>query len=383
MIKTFTAFFALLFLPSNLFGAESQHIVFSTYSVADDAASTTAGVNPGTATIDNPQAAAVLVKSLIKIPPAAVPQPGDYFIIHLLRWSDDSSPTAPKVAANNWYLYRAKLDGWSQEDFTTNKRIYGAHQVFFYFIHFNISKMGAAPAAYNPSYDFTVTRKTPANLMHLYALLSAFTGGSTASPTAKPAVAAKAAENVYWGGGSIKLQYVPSDILIKSSWASAAVGVQSVKMADDITYDNEGLYHWDVGFAVPVKKISQLKLDSTSGTATPASTSSTDVFAVLDGYIKPIDVKGSGANWIPHPIAGVIFAKSPLSKILVGAALGPHSSELYLGAVFVKQPFLNGSNSCSQPTGTSLSGGAHYCAQFTVGINVPISSLSSKLGTPK
>jgi hypothetical protein len=35
------------------------------------------------------------------------------------------------------------------------------------------------------------------------------------------------------------------------------------KPTDDVTFDNEGPYWWDVGFAVPVKKISELKLDST------------------------------------------------------------------------------------------------------------------------
>jgi hypothetical protein len=192
-----------------------------------------------------------------------------------------------------------------------------------------------------------------------------------------------------WGGGALDLQYLPSDIVIKSTFRTgsseldASLSQTDQKLADDITYDNEGTYYWDVGFAIPVRRISEIKLDSTSGVATPAQVDSTNVFAVFDGYFKPIDVKGSGFTQIPHPIAGVAFAKQPLNKILVGGAWGPHAAELYMGALFVKQPEMSGSSSCSKPTGSTLTGNSHYCTQFTIGINVPVSAIASKLGAPK
>jgi hypothetical protein len=314
--------------------------------------------------------------------PASLPSadgcnPDTYVLIHLTRWSDSSTASKPKVEAEHWYLYRDNETGkWSQEDFTTAKRLLGVTRVYVLYVHFNADKVGT----YIPDYDLTITKKTPANVTHLYALLQAYAGGanvtnvSTKGPEPNP--------DAVWGGGILNVQYRPSDILIKSSF-KVKIDDPDQKLADDITFDNEGPYYWDVGFAIPVRKISELKLDTTSGTATPAKVNSENVFAVLDGYLRPVDVKGSAFNAIPHPIAGVAFAKQPLSKILIGGAWGPKASELYMGAMFVKQPGLSANSSCSNPSGTSLTGKSHYCAQFTIGINLSVSAIASKLGAPK
>jgi hypothetical protein len=270
-------------------------------------------------------------------------------------------------------------------------------QVYVLYVHLNDvagNLVNKTTAAYVPTYDFTVTKKTPANVAHLYALLAAYTGGITANSPAgsKGAFNKEQKDNTpysAWGGGTLNLQYRPSDILIKSSFQPKTDDPNSKpddsgqKLADDITFDNEGPYWWDVGFAVPVKKISELKLDSTAGTATPAKVNGENVFSVFDFYLRPVDVKGSGFMAIPHPIAGVAFAKQPLHKILVGGAWGPKASEIYVGAMFVKQPNLSGSNSCSAPSGTSFTGGGHWCTQFSVGINLSVSAIASKLGAPK
>lgn len=323
-------------------------------------------------------------------------QPNSYVLIHLVRWAD-STPDKPKVQANNWYLYRDVASGkWSQEDFTTAKRLQGVTRVYVLYVQFKGEQTGTdgkliAPTSYVPSYtpdyDITITKKTPANVAHLYALLQAYTGGLSA--TQGQAAANKALEenappppDAVWGGGLLNLQYRPSDILIKSTFKLSS-GDSDQKLADDITFDNEGPYWWDVGFAVPVKKISELKLDSTSGTATPANVNGQNVFSVFDFYVRPVDVKGSGFMAYPHPIAGVAFAKQPLHKILLGGAWGPKASEIYAGALFVKQPDISGSNSCSNPSGTSFTGGGHWCTQFSVGINLSVSAIASKLGAPK
>jgi hypothetical protein len=320
-------------------------------------------------------------------------QPDNYILIHLLRWSDSSKADKPKSEADHWYLYRDVPAGkWSQEDFTTAKRTFGIKRAYVLLVQLNAGKfmIGNSPpytAGYTPNYDFTITKKTPANVGHLYALLQAYTGGASAGQgtgqaAPKDTKALPPRPDAVWGGGILNIQYRPSDILIKSTFRAKGDDSDQ-KLADDITFDNEGLYHWDVGFAVPVRKISELKLDTTSGTATPAKVNSENVFAILDGYIWPIDVKGSGFNAIPHPIAGVAFAKQPLHKILVGGAWGPKASELYMGAMFVKQPELSGNSSCSNPSGTSLTGKSHFCAQFTIGINLSVSAIASKLGAPK
>jgi hypothetical protein len=377
--------------------ATSQHEVFTN---AVPFASTTLdnvkGLNQDKATLDNPSAAKDFINAISSIPgvknlPVVNGNNKDiYVLIHLLRWSDSSTATNLKAQADHWYLYRdVPVGQWSQEDLSSTKRLLGVKQVYVLYVHLNDGKgtlVNRTSASYVPTYDLTISKKTPANVAHLYALLASYTGGTTSqSGISNKNFALDLVDTTpyfVWGGGVVNLQYRPSDILIKSTFHTQS-NDSDQKLADDITFDNEGPYWWDVGFAVPVKKISELKLDSTSGTATPASVNGQNVFSVLDIYLRPVDVKGSAFTAIPHPIAGIAFAKQPLHKILVGGAWGPKVSEIYAGVMFVKQPNLSGSNSCGSPSGTSFTGGGHFCAQFTIGINLAVSSIISKLGAPK
>jgi len=377
--------------------ATTQHEVFNNaIPFKSDVLDGLKGLDHDKATLDNPAAAVQFINAIRSIQGGVASLPiadgshkDTYVLIHILRWSDSSTATKLKVQADHWYLYRdVPIGQWSQEDFTSAKRLLGVKQVYILYVHLNYKGtfISSTRAAYVPTYDLTVTKKIPANVAHLYSLLAAYTGGVTAnSPAASRGLFnAELLPTPYslWGGGILNLQYRPSDILIKSTFSLQDDGSDQ-KLADDITFDNEGPYWWDVGFAVPVKKISELKLDTTSGTATPAKVSGENVFSVFDFYLKPVDVKGSGFMAYPHPIAGVAFAKQPLHKILVGGAWGPKASEIYVGAMFVKQPNLSGSNSCSNPSGTSFIGGGHWCTQFSVGINLSVSAIASKLGAPK
>lgn len=389
--------FGYLLLAVCCFATTSQHEVFRNANpFTASSLSGVKGLDIDTASLDNPLAARALISQMRSVeksscngsdclPVVDGTHPGTYVLIHLLRWTDASTPAKPVVQTEHWYLYRDVADRrWSQEDFTSTKRLLGITKAYVLIVHFNASKLIAAgKVSYLPAYDLTITKKTPANVAHLYALLQAYAGGASPGKAATAAAppAAPTVLDTVWCGGVLNIQYRPSDILVKSSFTLD--DGQPSKLADDITFDNEGLYYWDVGFAVPIRKISEIKLDTTSGTATPASVNSQNVFAILDGYVPPIDVKGSGFRAIPHPIAGVAFAKQPLSKILVGGAWGPHASEIYMGAMFVKQPELSGNSSCSHPSGTSLTGNYHYCAQFSIGINLSVSAIASKLGAPK
>jgi len=278
--------------------------------------------------LDNPQAARDLIKKMRGeegnacngpcLPVVDGTHSNTYVLIHLMRWTDASTQEKPAVQSDHWYLYRDLADGkWSQEDFTTAKRILGATNIYVLIVHFNASKLfTAGHVSYQLDYDFTITKKAPANVAHLYSLLQTFAGG--AQSETKPAApgALPPAYDAVWSGGVLRIQYHPSDILIKSSYTPSE-DTASAKLGDDISFDNEGLYYWDVTFAIPVKKIGEIKLDTTSGTATPSTVNSQNVFAILDGYAPPVDVKASGFNKVPHPIGGVAFAKRPLSKILI------------------------------------------------------------------
>lgn len=373
---------------SPLVKADSQQQTFNNFQALPPSAKQF--LDTGQATIDNPRAADQLIGVLLsdKFVPS-VKDKQAYCIIHVLRWGEpDTTTKKQSIQAQNWYLYSTLSStraGWTQEDFIKNKRLLGSHRIYIIYIHLNLA---ASSAIYIPSYRLTVTKKVPANIQHLLTLFQAFapaaTGGTGSALT--PHIAEVPTD--YYGWGLLDLQYDPSDITVSSTTRAvkngAADSSPEAKLSDDITFDNEGGYNFDFGFAVPIKKISQVNVNFTNGTATPVNVNDLSVFMVVDGYLKPVDVKSSKwTNW-PHPLAGAAFAKRPLSRILVGGAWGPRFAELYLGAMFVKQPKRTAGDSCKgSNTSGVVTGSYQYCAQFSIGINLPVSGIASALSKPK
>ena len=365
--------------------ADSQQQTYNNFQALPDGAKKFLDV--GQATIDNPGAARQLIDRLLS--KSFVPSAKDketYCIIHVLRWGElDNTTKKQAIQAQNWYLYStlsSTKTRWTQEDFTKNKRLLGSHKIYIIYIHLNV----AASTIYIPSYRLTVAKKVPANLQHLITLFQTFAPATTGAT----GVTNKALEipTDYYGWGALDLQYDPSDITVSTTTRAVKNGVADsspeAKLSDDITFDNEGGYNFDFGFAVPIKKISQVNVDFTNGTATPVNVNDLSVFMVVDGYLKPVDVKSSRWTSWPHPLAGAAFAKQPLSRILVGGAWGPRFAELYLGAMFVKQPKRTAGDSCkSSNTSGVVTGSYQYCSQFSIGINLPVSGIASALSKPK
>src|SRR5277367_925593 len=132
------------------------------------------GLDTDKATLDNPAAAKNLIQVMLKVqePDPTHPQlcpltpeelkqagkdkrgpgclptvdgthPDVYVLIHLVTWSDSLKPDKPKVQANHWYLYRDEASGkWSQEDFTTAKRLLGVKRVYVLYLQFKAEHLG-------------------------------------------------------------------------------------------------------------------------------------------------------------------------------------------------------------------------------------------------
>jgi len=189
-----------------------------------------------------------------------------------------------------------------------------------------------------------------------------------------------------FGGGTVDVAYRPSDISISGSLNKGDTTVAINK--DAYVVDNEGRYYFDFSVPLTLKKLSAVQYQSTGGTFSPVTVASANAFMALDGFFRPVDVKsGNWPTW-PHPLAGVAFAKQPLNKILVAGAWGPYFSEIYMGWAWIKQPRIaDGSNSCKASAGTSAtlpnSFGYHFCGQFSIGLNLSVTGIASKLGSPK
>jgi len=266
--------------------------------------------------------------------------------------------------------------------------------------------------SYYVSYTIDVKRKVSANIQHLFALLGA-EGLKNADQIAPdwPSIALRSDQeellgqstkyapgksqtcwkpDAVFGGGVVDVAYRPSDISITNSLKTGAGGHEVVVAIDKTPYviDNEGRYFVDFSVPITVKNLSAIQYQATGNTFSPVNTNSLNAFLAVDGYFPANDVKSQNWTRYPHPLAGVAFAKQPLSKILLAGAWGPSFSELYIGVAWVKQPRVaQGSNSCSASTGSPSTApnsfGRHYCAQFSIGLNLSVTSIANKLGAPK
>jgi hypothetical protein len=124
-----------------------------------------------------------------------------------------------------------------------------------------------------------------------------------------------------------------------------------------------------------VKGISQTTVSTTNGTISPKSTSTQNAFAVLDLYPYPNDTRNTPFSYIPYVIAGVATASQPLHKILLAVGWGPAFTQVYLGAILVKQQKVAGSST------SGVSGG--FEPQFSIGINLSAKGFNALLKKTK
>jgi hypothetical protein len=317
--------------------------------------------------------------------PANVKDNNFHCVIHVLRWSDPDAEKKQTVVAQNWYVYNnGKAKGlrsdriWSQEDFTTADRIYGVKRIWLLYIHLNKSKDTQSYTAY---YDFTFTKKTPANVANLLGLASIFAGSGT---LAEPGEEERPFHNL-WGGSFVDTKYVPSDATVTANITTDPATGPYVALDKPKKFDNEGLYWWDFSVGVPIRKIKELQFDTAANTVTSKEVDTQNAFALLNLYFPPKDIKGTSASWIPHFVGGVAIAKQPLKKFMFGAGFGPHFTNFYVGALFTeeKKPATLAEGTTATPDQLNNDLRKHFRPQFTFGINIPVRAVLATLDKKK
>jgi hypothetical protein len=218
--------------------------------------------------------AADLIRQTIGIEPR-----GLTFVIHVVRWSEGG-----EIVKQNWFVYQSDVNRtgpWTDAQFATAKRIYGKSQIWFLYIQLN------ARSSANTTYVFQTRKKAPAFFTHLETAAGLF---GVSLPMAGEA------HNI-WNARVVNIPYVPSDVTMTPQFVGGSAA----------TFDNEGLSWIDFSAAVPVTK-----------TSTPA------MFAVVDLYLKPADIKSTmGFDSWPHLVEGVRVGSQPLKNILLGVGWGP------------------------------------------------------------
>ena len=312
-----------------------------------------------------------------------------YCVIHVLRWANPGSAQnsgktetkAQTVATQNWYVFnsgKGKGAGrnrlWSNEDFAKINRIFGVRKVWLLYVHLN----KAADYDYALArYDFNVEKKTAANVSDLLNVAQLFITDTSAKTLAEVDLL----PTNLWGGGSVDINYVPSNITITASFVKTIDNGPVVALDKPQKFDNEGRYWWDVSVGVPIRHITQTQFDATAGTVTAKTVDKQNAFALLNLYPVPVDIKGTNYSWIPHFVGGVAIAKQPLKKILVGAGVGPHFANFYVGALFTEQTSPASLKEGDAATSAQLNADSHrhYKTQLSFGLNLPVRGIVESL----
>jgi hypothetical protein len=208
-----------------------------------------------------------------------------------------------------------------------------------------------------------VKGKLPANLDHLISLLE-LAALRTEPRAAEPIVG-------LLGFGLLTGVHLPSDVTAFELRAEplAAVGQPA-------TFDDEGRYLWDVTAGVPVNKLSLLEYSDENGTVLPRVVNKQSVYAMVNVYLWPVDIKTGTARWLlPRAVVGLGLTGRPGDNFLVGGAWGLPQLQFFVGSGFAvhRQP-KPGTDSTSGMNFTQK-----YSSRLTYGLNVPVLSALKKV----
>jgi hypothetical protein len=330
-------------------------------------------INEVRAEIDDAEGAEAIITRLLSgtttdtIDPTIFEDRDFYCIIHVLNWAPPPAAGNQTVLAQTWYLYnKHKLTRASSK---TIPRLFGAKEVTLLYVHLN-----KAPAnAYTPLYEVEIVKKTPAYLSHLLGLAGIFS--SVAGPAG---IAAATPINHWWAFRRFQVQYRVSDITVAPKVTRTA-SVEDLGAAQQ--FDNEGKYRGDFSVGVPIRKISELNFDSTNNAVTPKEVDKTSILALVNVYPVPVDIRSTNATFMPHFVGGVAIDRQPFNKIFVGTGFGPVVANVYIGALFVKQPKLNTLQPGDPATQPQIDTDTRrrFKAQFAFGLNLPVGAIIEKL----
>jgi hypothetical protein len=168
------------------------------------------------------------------------------------------------------------------------------------------------------------------------------------------------------------------------------------------TYDDEGLYNWDVSVGVPVNSINELQYSSTDGKVTGKAVSRLNAYGFFDIYPVATDLKSPpGFGW-PHIMVGLPFSGKVFNKPFFGAGglinprqlpkIGPGLSKViplqlnfYGGLVYNKEfiPGTLGVGSPASPGAVSNNLVPHRVWKGQFGIEFSIRDVKDKLTSGK
>lgn len=297
-------------------------------------------LNPNTLEILNIDE--LIRNTLTKTPPPmgpthAVPSRGDYCVVHIVKWKPikgDQEKSDPEKEL--WALFekvdRVRRNGTVQEwaphidptdpdgkNFDT--RIFGSRRVALLLLHLQ------TPRSWDIKYKVTINQRTPEPVQNLLDM-AAFLGGAGQDECQPASV------RDIWGGRMMQFRYIASDMVVKLNTVTSNDGGNQVGQSKEYSksYVNEGRYHWDVSFGLPVKSIKELEFSTeangSGSVVTVRKKERQNAYGFLNVFPKAVDLSGRSYLTSPHFVFGVPISGKPLDRPIVGIGTGLYTDKL-------------------------------------------------------
>ena len=363
------------------------------------------------------------------------------YIFHVTHWINrGNDPTADSPAtllSSDWYVYRhARHLPWQEAkkakdlirvDLTGagDPLIYGASRVLIV----GIDRFDPLPnkdvsgnpvptfGKLSPTYSVTVTQGTPENAKNFGALVGALGGISQAALAASSDATFGAYIAVACQEGTRKLPFdlAVTDAVEQTS-STPAQGISPDKKPSDSggattpgnatcsgkgntpscsmnrTFTSTDREYWDVsiGVATPGVRETSYTFSSSTSKVSQSVTTHTELYAFLDFY--PFGALKPKESWIPHINAGIPVTTKSLYRPYFGIAENltgwthlqkslslPAAVSVFVGMTFMKTHAIVGPPPTTQEQFNSAQI-QHRVWKPMFGIEVPVSSIASKLG---
>lgn len=365
---------------------------------------------------------------------ASIVAVGQTYIFHITHWTnngaDPQADNPSTLVSSNWYVYHHPRHWWGENKAgndlvkadltgTGDPLIYGASRALIVSIdRFDKFKedesdesKSRSSARLSNTYSITVTQGTAANKSDAAALFSALTGIS--SGTSFMAAGGTETYRLYVGAAcqagpkdlpydmaiaDSSLQKPATDDKVSSPQAPSPGNVKcsgpgnTTPCAVNRTFTSVDKEYWDVGIGITIPGVRETKYTfaTTTSTVTQTITRHTDLYALADLY--PFGHFVPKESRVPHIVVGVPVTSQSLYRPYFGLGENltgwrhlqkrfglPVGINFIAGVTYMRTQFITGAPPTTQAEFNAALK-THRVWKGIVGLEVPVSSIASKLG---
>lgn len=309
---------------------------------------------------------------------------GDYLVVHLVRWKPVKGDQEKSDSERElWALYEninlsdgstkwiPHIDPNDPDKKNFDTRIFGSRRVALLMLHVQ------TPRSWDIRYSVSITQRTPQPIQDLLDMGSFLGGGGPGDCQPSPT-------KDVWGGRIVQFKHMASDMVVKLNTVTVSNSGQPVAQSKDYSnsYLNEGRYHWDVSFGLPVKSIKELEFststDSKGSVVSVKKKERQNAYGFLNIFPKAVNLSGKSFLTSPHFLFGVPISGKPLDRPIIGIGTGLYTEKFkmnfFAGVAFnrVREPRTLKAGDAATANQLEEDLQTRRVRKFVFGINFPV-----------